>query len=697
MNKTEQTHMLEKAVAHYHKKEYNIALSICQSFSGKEELFPDFLYLAGLIFRESKMYEQAAYNLHRAILLSPEKPSYYLHLGVVYHMNKCLDEALICYKKTLELKYDYSEAYNNMGKAMEELGNLKEAEECFQKALALDTGNYQSRYNLAVCYQMIGDLEAAEQNYEKCLERNPDDIFALNNLGIIYHRQDKPQQAVQQYERVVALNPEYYEVYNNLGALYADLGELGKAVDNYKKSYSMRPGNERILSNLVDQLKYACLWDELDPYLKILDHNTIVSLKKGIKPEEQPFSSIRNFDDPDRAFAIAKAYADEIKKKIFNCALVTAKKFDFSQRRMFKGQLKIGYLSNDFIDHAVAHILTPLFVHHDHNAFKINCYSYGNSDSSPFREKIIQGCDRFIDISHLSDEESAERIYCDGIDILVDLKGYTHFNRMPIFAMRPAPIQISYLGFLGTTGADFMDYIIADRIVIPEDQQQNYSEKVVYIPCYQVTDYSGLAPEKKYQRKDWGLPEDGFVMCSFNQPYKFDPKMFDVWMRVMARIPKSVLWLRWTSDLAVQNLRKEAEKRGVNGSRLIFAPKTFLGDHLSRLALADIALDTRVYNGGATTSNALWAGVPVVTLQGRQFVARMSSSSLAAIGLSELTVSSLGEYESLCLKLADQTDYLARLKTHLAEKRTTAILFNVKAFTQNIESAFCQMWKNRHA
>jgi protein O-GlcNAc transferase len=340
------------------------------------------------------------------------------------------------------------------------------------------------------------------------------------------------------------------------------------------------------------------------------------------------------------------------------------------------------------------HQMLGLFGLHDRARFNIYGYSHGKDDGSCYRQKIRQNCDKFSELDNFSHAEAAECIYRDKVDILVDLMGHTRGNRLAICALRPAPVQVSYLGFLGTTGAAFMDYFITDKIVTPEDQFIYYSEKLVFLPdCYQINDHLQKISEKQWHKQECGLPSECFVFCSFNQPYKIDPCMFDTWMRILRRIPQSVLWLLNQNSTATKNLQRRAQAQGILPSRLIFADALPLKDHLARLRLADLALDTRIYNGGATTSNALWSGVPVITLQGNHFVSRMSSSSLSAVGLSELVTHDLKAYEALAVELAGSPGKLQAIRKKLARNRLTHPLFDTPRFVKNLEHAYQAMWK----
>ena len=338
--------------------------------------------------------------------------------------------------------------------------------------------------------------------------------------------------------------------------------------------------------------------------------------------------------------------------------------------------------------------MVSLFGLHDREAFEIHAYSYGPDDSSDYRKRIVNDCDRFVDIRDLSAIDAARRIYRDEIDMLVDVKGYTKGTRLEICALRPAPVQVTYLGFPGSTGADFFDYVITDRIVTPEDQAAYYTEKFVYLPhCYQVNDHTLAISDKPFTRADFGLPEEGFVFCCFNQTYKINAVMWEVWMRVLRAVPGGVLWLYHSNGAAERNLKREVAARNVDSERIVFAVRMPVAEHLARMRLADLFLDTRIYNAHATASDALWAGVPLITLQGRHFASRVASSLLTAVGLPELITHSLDEYEALALRLAHDPEELAAIRDRLAANRLTEPLFDTPRFAKNLECAYKEMWR----
>ncbi|NJL58351.1 MAG: tetratricopeptide repeat protein [Desulfobacteraceae bacterium] len=463
---------------------------------------------------------------------------------------------------------------------------------------------------------------------------------------------------------------------------------------------NIKPELAEACGYLVSQLKGTFQWQKLSQYSQQLERMTLSALNNGIRPAETPFDILSRQPDPKLNFEVARAWSSQISKMMESVKwqVLSVKEKDITPNTSHlthKNKIKIGYLSCDFRNHPVAHLIIGLFKHHRREKFEVFAYSYGGPDPTDWQQKIVQSCDHFTDIHAMTHVQAAQKIHQDGIDILLDLTGHTKNNRLPVCALGSAPIQISYLGFPGTSGAEFFDYILTDKIVSPKAHEAFYSEKFIYLPdCYMVYDNAQAISDKLWTRKDAGLSESGIVFCSFNQPYKIEPKIFDAWMRILAQIPDSVLWLSEQEESSHARLRHGAEQRGVSKHRLIFAPKAYIKeDYLARLALADIALDTVIYNGHATTADALWAGVPVITVQGTHFASRAASSILNATGLSELICQSLQDYESLAVRLAANPDALLRIRQKLSKYRLTSLMFDTRNMVGNIEQAYQTVWQ----
>jgi protein O-GlcNAc transferase len=577
-----------------------------------------------------------------------------------------------------------------MGNTFKDQGRLDEAISCFQKALKINPNLVEVYNNLGNTFKDQGRLDEAISCFQKVLEINPNYAEAYNNMGNMLMGQGNLAEAVYHYQKALEINPNLAEAYHNLGNALKDQNRLTEALSSYQKALEINPDYAEAFSMLFHQLQRTCDWLRLKDMTAKLDNFTLKALDSGVKTAEEPFANIMRCIDLPRHLAIARSWSRDIAKRM--SSLKTH--FHFDGRQLSKNKIIVGYLSNDFRNHALAHLILNLFGLHNRDEFKIFCYSYGENDGSRIRTQIQQDCDKFVDLIDLSHADAARCIHEDQVDILVDLKGYTRDNRLEISAFRPAPVQVRYLGLAGTTGADFFDYIITDRIVTPDDHAQYYSENFVYLPhCYQVNSHSQVTLNKDRKKSDFGLSEDSLVFCSFNQGYKIQPVMFNTWMNILRQVPKSVLWLQRENEITEKNLGCEAESKGVESTRLIFLEKLPIDQHLERLRLADVALDTQIVNGAATTSDALWAGTPVITLQGSSFASRMSSSILTAIGLPELITQTIEEYEQTAVDLGRNPERLQEIRQKIAKNRLVEPLFDTPRFARNLEKAYKEMWE----
>jgi protein O-GlcNAc transferase len=559
-----------------------------------------------------------------------------------------------------------------------------------RKAIEVLPQNAIYHHNFGTMMKDQGRWTEAIHYYQEAVQIDPDYVDAYYNMGDAWLNQGNLSQAIFCFQRVIELRPDFAEAYTNMGNAFQDLDQPEEAIASYRKALQLEPYYPEAYCQLFFLLKETCSWKELEVLKQGLDALAAQSPDLKTVDFESPFVSVATYPQPDRNQAVARLWSANIAKEVSRFP----PGFLFNDRKRSHGKITVAYLSSDFHDHATAHLMLSLFGLHDRDEFQILCYSYGKDDKSMYRNRIRDDCDRFIDVSNQGYTQVAKHIHEDMVDILVDLKGYTTGGRMQISALRPAPVQVSYLGFPGTTGADFFDYIITDRIVTPQNQAPYYSERFVYLPhCYQVNDHAQVIAEKEWTKTRLGLPENSIVFCSFNQGYKIDPTMFNVWMKILTKVPDSVLWLSVKSKTAKENLRQEAKARDVNPGRLFFAERLPKQDHLARLALADLALDTRIYNGHTTSSDSLWAGVPVITLQGTHFASRVSSSILRAIGLPELITKSLEEYETIAVKLAREPEELQAIREKIAMNRSKAPLFDTPRFVKNLEKAYKEMWK----
>jgi len=610
-------------------------------------------------------------------------------MGITLGKQSRYDEAIFFLKKGIEINPFSSETHYYLGTLYQNRGKLDAALASFKKALELNPKNTNAWHHMGIVYQEQGRLAQALIHYKKTLELKPDYPEAYHNKGTVLQRLGKTEEAIQSFKKALDLKAELCQTHISLGNALKEKGRLKESLAYYRKAIEKDPNNAKTHSHLLHMARETCDWNILDTLVAKLDLLTKMSLKKGEKTAEMPFLSLMRETDPSVYLAIAKSWSRSIAQKMSN--LIPP--FSFKNSSIFKKKITVGYLSNTFRNHPGSHLILGLFRLHKRHDFNVFCYSYGEDDGSYYRKRIEQDCDRFVDIRDMSHADAAGLIYKDEVDILVDLRGHTKGNRF-ISALRPAPIQVSYLGYPGTTGADFYDYLITDKTVSPEEHVQYYSEKLVFMPhCYQINDHKQSISNKIWEKRDFHIPEKSFVFCSFNGPNKIEPVMFDAWMRILLKVPESILWLLKVNEMAEKNLRQEALARGVNPERLIFSEGLPKSEHLARFKLADLALDTRIYNGHTTTSDALWAGVPVVTLKGKYFPARVSASILSAVGLPELVTHSIDEYEALAIKLANHSNELKGLKQKVTKNRVTEPLFDTPRFTRNLEKAYKQMWE----
>ena len=583
--------------------------------------------------------------------------------------------------QALTEQYPYAfVVWNILGAANKGLGDLDKASQSFKKVTELNPNYTDGHNNLGVTLKNQGKLDEAIEAYNKALSLKPDSAGAYNNMGNALQEQGKFDEAIASYNKALAIKPDYAEAYNNMGNTFKGQGELEEAIEAYKKALDLKPKYEAARSQKFHQQAQICDWKAVEKDFSLL-------LELVVSGEAiEPFSALALEDAPERHRLRSETYA----RKNFPVKLQK----QFEKPSQMPERLRIGYFSADFKEHPASYLMFKVIECHDRSLFDVYGYSIGQPKFDKMREKISEAFDVFRDIHSLSDIEALKTIHNDKIDIAIDLTGYTNQCRTGLFSYRLAPIQINYLGYPGTLGADFIDYIVADQNLIPESFQQFYTEKPIYLPhTYWPTDNTVIISQKVQTREDMGLPSDGFVFCCFNNNYKISPKEFGIWMRLMTKVEGSVLWLLKSNKWAEQNLKKEAEARGISADRVIFAERVENSEHLARHRLADLFLDTFNYNAHTTASDALWAGLPVVTKLGRGFAARVAGSLLSAVGLPELITHDEEAYEVLILKLATNPKKLDKIKKKLEVNRLSQPLFNTEQYTKHLENGYRQAYQ----
>jgi predicted O-linked N-acetylglucosamine transferase (SPINDLY family) len=606
-----------------------------------------------------------------------------LNLGAVLQQLDRLDDALAAFAQALALEPAYAEAHFNRGVVLQQQGRLDDAVEAYRQALNLRPDSVEAVTNTGIVLQELGRSDEATATFEHAVKLRPAAPEPHNNLGIALLARGQATEAVTAFQHALSLKPDYAEAFYNLGNAWRELGKPEGAIAAYGQALRLRPDDADALSQLVYQRWRACDWSAHDAdQARLLD-----LVRQGARIP--PFVLIAANASPAEQLACARRWVEP-----FGRAVPRPLPPHPSDRH---DRIRLGYLSADFHQHATAHLAAELFERHDRARFEVFAYSYGPDDASAMRRRLAGAFDRFVDIRPLSHAQAAHRIRADAVDILIDLKGHTLDARTAMLAARPAPVQVNYLGYPGTMGAAFIDYVIVDRIVAPPEHQAYFTEKLVTLPgCYQPNG-ARRASAATPSRRGCGLPADAFVFCCFNNTYKITPAFFAVWMRLLKRMPGSVLWLLESNALARHNLRREAEQRGIAPDRLVFAPIQPVAEHLARHRLADLFLDTLPCNAHTTASDALWSGVPVLTCAGATFAGRVAASAVAAVGLPELIAPSLEAYERLALDLARTPARLRDLRERLERNRAAAPLFDVAAYARHLEGAYARMWETWRA
>lgn len=595
-------------------------------------------------------------------------------------------EALNVFDRLLAVMRDYPPAFNNRALALRDLNRYEEAIASYKQAIALNPQDVEVWTNLGDSFFKIKNYDEAMAAYDKALAIKPDLAQAWLGRGTIFSELKRYGEAVEAFDKAIAFKPDLAEAWFGRGAVLSDHKRYDEALADYDKVLSLKPGLMSAEGARLHVKMHICDWSNHDA-----ECARLVSSVRNNKAIAAPFVFLSVSTSAEDQLRCAKSWV--------------AKKFPPATNPVWRGErynhekIRIAYMSADFYEHPVSFLMAGMFERHDKARFEVTAISLGADDNSEMRQRLEKSFDRFVEAQSLSENQIADLVKSLEIDILIDLMGFTGIARTGVFARRAAPIQVNYLGYAGTMGAEYFDYIVADRSIIPEDKRSYYSEKTVYLPgSFMVNDsgrkISGQAPS----RAECGLPETGFVFCSFNQSYKLTPAVFDIWMRLLQQVDGSVLWLSKTNETAVRNLRQEAQKRGVDPSRLVFAQRLRLNeDHLARHQCADLFLDTRPFNAHSTASDALWAGLPVLTHIGDTFAGRVAASLLEAVGLPELITPSAEEYEKTALELATDPARLALIRGKLAQNRLSASLFDTDLFTRHIESAYEAMYQRHQA
>jgi predicted O-linked N-acetylglucosamine transferase (SPINDLY family) len=629
----------------------------------------------GNALKEQGKLDEAIDSYAKALAIKPENAEVYFNIGNALKEQDKLDEAIEVYEKAISLKPDHALAHNNMGNALKEQGKLDEAIEAYTNALSIKPDHVDAHNNMGNALRKQGKLDKAIGAYTKALSIKPDHADAYNNMGNALEGQGKLDEAIEAYTDALSIKPEQSMAYYNIGDALLRQSKLDEAIDAFEKALSIEPNHAIARSKRLHCLALVCDWSSLDIEQPRFEELGIV------EDSVQPFTMIPLEDAPERHRLRSELYAIETYP---NRALTLP-----AMPRGKSTRLRIGYFSADFTEHPVGYLIAKVLELHNRDKFEIFGYCLNGNSQTELRQRLINSFDYFADLNGLSDKDAALMARQDRLDIAIDLTGYTSGNRSGIFAYRAAPIQINYLGFPGTSGADYMDYIIADHFLIPDESQHFYTEKPIYLPhTYMPTDNTRKFSTNSIDRGSLGLPENAFIICCFNNNYKITSSEFNIWMRVLNKVENSILWIRSSNYWSEENIKKEADKRGIDPNRIVFAGMVPMDEHLTRQRFADLFVDTFNYNAHTTATEALWAGLPVVTKSGQGFAARVAGSLLNAVGLPELITDSENEYEALILNLATDKERLSRIKKKLAVNRLSEPLFDTEKYTIHLEAGY---------
>jgi len=621
--------------------------------------------------------------LYRQVIKAAPKAFPPLHmLGVLKAQQGKADEAERLIAAALALNPRDGSALANYGNVLTLLGRFEEALQSYDRALAV-APDAETLRNRAQALQSLKRPGEALASYDAALQRDPNDAQSWFKRGVLLGELGRPDEALASYDRVLALQPGHVEALNNRGyGWWLFKQRYVPAIADMQKALALAPDLPYARGGVLHLNMYVADWSRLERERAAISEGIVAGQRVA-----RPFMYQALSDDPAQLQACARLYARDQYPPVMTLA------HDPAARRG-RDKIRIGYLSGEFREQATAILMAGLYERHDRDAFEIIAVDNDSADHSAMTARLKQAFDGWIDIGGLDGAQAAEKIRGAQIDLLVNLNGYFGKHRMDVFAHRPAPLQVNYLGFPGTLGAPYIDYIIADRIVIPADEEQFYDEKVAILPgSYQVNDDRGRAIAPAPSRSEAGLPDDAFVFCNFNQSYKLTPDTFASWMRILQQVDGSVLWLLEAAAPFANNIGAHAAAHGVAPERILFAPDRTPDQHLARLSLADLFLDGLPYNAHTTASDALWAGVPLVTQRGTAFPGRVAASVLTAAGLPELVTDSTEAYEALAVRLAKDTDALRAIREKLRANRASCALFDTDLFRRNIETAYRQMWQ----
>jgi predicted O-linked N-acetylglucosamine transferase (SPINDLY family) len=676
-------HML--GVMAYQTKNYEIAVDLIGKAISINSNNPAAYSNQGAALKELGQLQAAIASYDKAISLQPNYAEAYNNKGVALAELKQFSVAVTSYDKAISLKPDYAEAHYNRGVALTELGQISDAVASYDKAISLEPDSSEAYNNRGNVLLGMGQFSSAVASYDKAISLKPEDAAAHNNKGAALRELGQFRAALASCEKAISLQPEYAEAYNNRGSVFLGMRQFSAALISYERAYSIQPELVYLLGALIHARMQLCVWDKLQSSV-----DELVDKVQSNEKVVEAFVALSLTDSREVHRKAAEIYVQD--KHPANTQPL------WSGQRYEHPRIRVAYVSCDFKVHPAALNNIGVWERHDRDRFEVIAVSYGpvhqedSTTQGQLRTRLVKAFDRFLDVGDKSDEQIASLIRELEVDIAVDISGTMEGSRQGILAHRPAPVQVNLYGY--TSGAPYIDYILSNTVTIPPEHEAGYTEKVVCLPySWFSSDTSRQVSERQFTRGELGLPEEGVVYCSFNNAYKINPQMFDVWMRILLQVPGSVLWLQGGGQEKVkENLSKEASARGVDPTRLVFAVKIeSMADHLARHRAADVFLDTLPFNAQTTAVDALWAGLPVLTCLGESAIGRVAGSVLMALGMDELVTKDWQGYEAQAVRIGLESGYAKSLKDKLERNRKEAPLFDTARLTRHMESAYEQM------
>jgi len=637
----------------------------------------------GVTLNELKRFDEAIDCYDKALKLNPNNAESWSNKGNVFNVLKRYDEAIVHFDRALNLKPEFAEAWSNKGNVFNKLKQYDEAIDCYDRALNLKSDYAEAWSNKGVILYELKRFDEAIDCYDRALDFKPDYAEAWSSKGVVLHELKRIDEAIDCYDKTLNLKPEHAEAWSNKGNVFNQLKRYDEAIIHYDKALRLKPDIDWVYGNLLFAKMQICSWSDLAEDSKKIAKKVFAKEKVSL-----PFPLLAMNDDALLLKQGAQTFIQDKYSEVSSLGPIPK----FAK----KEKIRIAYFSPDFRNHPVSFLTSELFEIHNRHKFEVFAFSLQEvSVGDKTNLRLRRGFDKFLDVQNMSDKEIAQLAREYEVDIAIDLCGHTQFARTGIFSYRAAPLQVNWLGYPGTIGAKFIDYIVADKTVIPDSHYESYVEKVVHLPnTYMVDDSKRVASSRIFTREECGLPQNAFVFCCFNNNYKFNPQVLDVWSRILHKVQDSVLWVSENDQYFKKNITVEFEGRGIDRGRLIFAKRMeLIEDHLARYALVDLFLDTHPYNAHTTTIDSLKGGVPVLTLVGQSFAGRVAASLLNAIGLPELITHTQEEYEALAIDLATTSSKLGDIKLKLANNRTKTPLFDTALFAKNLEDAYLKMYQ----